>query len=41
MDIPIVQSNEEQARLLNEEYRKKLKYYNIPDPCKISSSEKN
>ena len=26
--------------MLNEEYRKKLKDYNLPDPCKTSNSEK-
>ena len=38
MDIPIIQMTEEQARKL--EYRKKLKDCNLPDPCKISNSEK-
>ena len=40
MDIPIIQSTEEQAQMLNEEYRKKLKDCNLPDSCKISNSEK-
>ena len=40
MDIPIIQSTEEQAQMLNEECRKKLKDYYLPDPCKISNSEK-
>ena len=40
MDILLIKSTEEQAQKLNEEYRKKLKDYNLPDPCKISNSEK-
>ena len=40
MDIPIIQSTEVQAQMLNEEYRKKLKEYNLLDPCKISNREK-
>ena len=32
MNIPIIQSTEEQAQMLNKEYRKKLKDYNLPDP---------
>ena len=40
MDIPIIRSTEKQGQMLNEEYRKKLKDYNLPDPCKISNSEK-
>ena len=40
LDIPIIQSTKEQAQILNEEYRQKLKDYNLPDPCKISNSEK-
>ena len=40
MDIPIIQSTEEQAQMLNEEYRKKLQDYNLLDPCKISNREK-
>ena len=32
MDIPIRQSTEEQAQKLNEEYRKKLEDYKLPDP---------
>ena len=40
MDIPIIQSTEEQAQMLNEEYRKKLKDYNLSDPCKILIREK-
>ena len=40
IDIAIIQSTEEQAQILNEEYRKKLKDYNLADPCKISNSEK-
>ena len=40
MDIPIVQSTEEQAQTLNEKYGKKLKDCNLPDRCKISNSEK-
>ena len=40
MDIPIIQSTEEQAQMLNEEHRKKLKDYNLLHPCKISNHEK-
>ena len=40
MDILIKQSTEKEAQMLNEEYRKKLKDCNLPDPCKISNSEK-
>ena len=40
MDIPIIQSTEKQAQMLNEEYRKRMKDYNLPDTCKISNSGK-
>ena len=40
MDIPIIQVTEEQTQMLNEEYMKKMKDYNLPDPCKVSNSGK-
>ena len=40
MDIPIIQVTEEQTQMLSEEYMKKMKDCNLPDPCKVSNSGK-
>ena len=40
MDIQAIQLAEEQPQILNEEYKKKLKDYNLPDPCRILNSKK-
>ena len=35
IDIPIIQSTNEQAQMINEEYRKKLKDCNLPNFAKL------
>ena len=40
MDIPVIHSTEKEAQMLNEEDRKKLKDYNLPDPSKFQIVKK-